>query len=202
MQPCSQPRYGLMLASNAGAYTGPQTIPNFPFPLNHGSRDDGSMHFDITDLTFDASRDGRFLCVPNDSRWDTNSGLAPLNGTDAKGASIVILEDVTTTGGSCTLTHSAPIPADGARVLIVHDDSDAGRTLAPRVQAELLEAEAQFGGSADSGLVGLAVANLRRIIIETAGFIASRQLHVDVGLRGERIAQGYAASAVVVGQLA
>jgi hypothetical protein len=29
-------------------------------------------------------------CAPNDSRWDTNSGLAPLNGTDAKGASLVV----------------------------------------------------------------------------------------------------------------
>jgi iron complex outermembrane receptor protein len=29
-------------------------------------------------------------CAPNDSRFDTNSGLAPLNGTDAKGASIVV----------------------------------------------------------------------------------------------------------------
>lgn len=29
-------------------------------------------------------------CAPNDSRWDTQSGLAPLNGTDSKGASLVI----------------------------------------------------------------------------------------------------------------
>lgn len=29
-------------------------------------------------------------CAPNDSRWDTNSGLAPLNGTDSKGASVVV----------------------------------------------------------------------------------------------------------------
>jgi iron complex outermembrane receptor protein len=29
-------------------------------------------------------------CAPNDSRWDTNSGLAPLNGTEASGASIVV----------------------------------------------------------------------------------------------------------------
>jgi iron complex outermembrane receptor protein len=29
-------------------------------------------------------------CAPNDSRFDTNSGLAPLNGTDAKGASVVV----------------------------------------------------------------------------------------------------------------
>lgn len=29
-------------------------------------------------------------CAPNDSRWDTQSGLAPLNGTDSMGASIVI----------------------------------------------------------------------------------------------------------------
>jgi iron complex outermembrane receptor protein len=29
-------------------------------------------------------------CTPNDSRFDTNSGLAPLNGTTAKGASIVV----------------------------------------------------------------------------------------------------------------
>jgi iron complex outermembrane recepter protein len=29
-------------------------------------------------------------CAPNDSRFDTQSGLAPLNGTDAKGLSIVV----------------------------------------------------------------------------------------------------------------
>ncbi len=29
-------------------------------------------------------------CAPNDSRWDTQSGLAPLNGTDSMGASVVI----------------------------------------------------------------------------------------------------------------
>jgi iron complex outermembrane recepter protein len=29
-------------------------------------------------------------CTPNDSRWDTNSGLAPLNGTDSMGASVVV----------------------------------------------------------------------------------------------------------------
>lgn len=29
-------------------------------------------------------------CPPNDSRWDTQSGLAPLNGTDAKGSSVVV----------------------------------------------------------------------------------------------------------------
>ncbi|MEO8381269.1 MAG: TonB-dependent receptor [Acidobacteriota bacterium] len=29
-------------------------------------------------------------CAPNDSRWDTNSGLTPLNGTEAKGASVVV----------------------------------------------------------------------------------------------------------------
>ncbi|HYR29422.1 MAG TPA: TonB-dependent receptor, partial [Thermoanaerobaculia bacterium] len=29
-------------------------------------------------------------CDPNDSRWDTNSGLAPLNGTESMGASIVV----------------------------------------------------------------------------------------------------------------
>jgi iron complex outermembrane receptor protein len=29
-------------------------------------------------------------CAPNDSRWDTNSGLAPLNGTEGKGGSIVV----------------------------------------------------------------------------------------------------------------
>ena len=29
-------------------------------------------------------------CAPNDSRFDTNSGLAPLNGTVAKGASVVV----------------------------------------------------------------------------------------------------------------
>ncbi|MNP21393.1 hypothetical protein D3C76_1140080 [compost metagenome] len=62
--------------------------------------------------------------------------------------------------------------------------------------------ETQFSASADRGLVGRAVADLRRIIIESPGFIAPRQLHVDVGLRGERVAQGCAASAVVVRQLA
>jgi iron complex outermembrane receptor protein len=29
-------------------------------------------------------------CAPNDSRWDTQSGLAPLNGTESKGGSIVV----------------------------------------------------------------------------------------------------------------
>jgi iron complex outermembrane receptor protein len=29
-------------------------------------------------------------CAPNESRWDTNSGLAPVNGTDSKGGSIVV----------------------------------------------------------------------------------------------------------------
>ena len=29
-------------------------------------------------------------CAPNDSRFDTNSALAPLNGTDSKGASVVV----------------------------------------------------------------------------------------------------------------
>lgn len=29
-------------------------------------------------------------CAPNDSRWDTQSGLAPLNGTDSMGASVVV----------------------------------------------------------------------------------------------------------------
>ena len=29
-------------------------------------------------------------CAPNDSRWDTQSGLAPLNGTDSMGGSIVV----------------------------------------------------------------------------------------------------------------
>jgi iron complex outermembrane receptor protein len=29
-------------------------------------------------------------CPPNDSRWDTQSGLAPLNGTESMGASIVV----------------------------------------------------------------------------------------------------------------
>jgi iron complex outermembrane receptor protein len=29
-------------------------------------------------------------CAPNDSRWDTQSGLAPLNGTDSFGGSVVI----------------------------------------------------------------------------------------------------------------
>ena len=29
-------------------------------------------------------------CQPNDSRWDTQSGLAPLNGTESMGASIVV----------------------------------------------------------------------------------------------------------------
>ncbi|MEA2463269.1 MAG: iron complex outerrane recepter protein [Acidobacteriota bacterium] len=32
-------------------------------------------------------------CAPNDSRFDTNSGLAPLNGTDSMGASIVVSSD-------------------------------------------------------------------------------------------------------------
>jgi iron complex outermembrane recepter protein len=29
-------------------------------------------------------------CAPNDSRWDTQSGLAPLNGTDSMGLSVVV----------------------------------------------------------------------------------------------------------------
>ncbi|HUR79263.1 MAG TPA: TonB-dependent receptor [Thermoanaerobaculia bacterium] len=29
-------------------------------------------------------------CAPNASRWDTNSGLTPLNGTEAKGGSVVV----------------------------------------------------------------------------------------------------------------
>ena len=29
-------------------------------------------------------------CAPNDDRWDTQSGLTPLNGTESKGASIVV----------------------------------------------------------------------------------------------------------------
>jgi iron complex outermembrane receptor protein len=32
-------------------------------------------------------------CAPNDSRFDTNSGLTPLNGTDSMGASIVLSSD-------------------------------------------------------------------------------------------------------------
>jgi iron complex outermembrane receptor protein len=32
-------------------------------------------------------------CAPNDSRFDTNSGLTPLNGTDSMGASIVVSSD-------------------------------------------------------------------------------------------------------------
>jgi len=45
---------GLTAFSNAGAYTGYQMIPNYPYPLAHGTRDDGSMHFDFTDLLFEA----------------------------------------------------------------------------------------------------------------------------------------------------
>jgi iron complex outermembrane receptor protein len=33
-------------------------------------------------------------CPPNDSRWDTQSGLAPVNGTDSLGASMVISWDM------------------------------------------------------------------------------------------------------------
>ena len=33
-------------------------------------------------------------CPPNNSRWDTQSGLKPLNGTDSKGASIVVSADI------------------------------------------------------------------------------------------------------------
>ena len=38
-------------------------------------------------------------CAPNESRWDTQSDLAPLNGTDSMGASLVV---------SCTV---APSPS-------------------------------------------------------------------------------------------
>jgi len=33
-------------------------------------------------------------CAPNDSRWDTNSGLTPLNGTEAMGGSVVVSAEV------------------------------------------------------------------------------------------------------------
>ena len=36
---------------------------------------------------------GGATCAPNNDRWDTQSGLAPLNGTESKGASIVVSSD-------------------------------------------------------------------------------------------------------------
>lgn len=58
----------LTLNSNAGRYTGPQTLPGFPFALAHGSRDDGSYHFDVTDLDIEArymAYDGAVTLTPN-----------------------------------------------------------------------------------------------------------------------------------------
>lgn len=45
---------GLALNSSGVRYTGPQSIPGSMFPLNHGSQDDGSFHWNVTDLDFDA----------------------------------------------------------------------------------------------------------------------------------------------------
>ncbi len=36
----------------------------------------------------------KITCTPNESRWDTQSGLAPLNGTESKGSSIVVSADM------------------------------------------------------------------------------------------------------------
>ena len=46
---------GLTLNGNGVRYTGPQTIPgNSTFILAHGTQDDGSFHWNVTDLDFDA----------------------------------------------------------------------------------------------------------------------------------------------------
>ena len=47
---------GLTLDTNGASYTGPQSIPGQPNAiLRHGSQDDGSFHWNLTDLTFDAA---------------------------------------------------------------------------------------------------------------------------------------------------
>ncbi len=58
---------GAGLNANEVAYTGPLTIPGFPFPLAHGSQDDGNYHFNVTDLDLDARYqlyDGKFTFTP------------------------------------------------------------------------------------------------------------------------------------------
>jgi hypothetical protein len=58
----------LTLNANGASYTGPQMVPNVPFALAHGSQDDGSMHFNVTDLDFNAryqAYDGPITLTPN-----------------------------------------------------------------------------------------------------------------------------------------
>jgi hypothetical protein len=58
----------LTLNANGAAYTGPQTFPGADFALAHGSQDDGSMHWNVTDLDFNAryqAYDGPITLTPN-----------------------------------------------------------------------------------------------------------------------------------------
>src|SRR6185295_12048776 len=58
---------GLALSGNGVRYTGPQTLPGSTFPLNHGSQDDGSFHWNLTDLDLEAryqAYDGAVTLTP------------------------------------------------------------------------------------------------------------------------------------------
>jgi hypothetical protein len=59
----------LTLNANGAAYTGPQSLPQNPsFALNHGTQDDGSMYWNVTDLDFNAryqAYDGPVTLTPN-----------------------------------------------------------------------------------------------------------------------------------------
>lgn len=47
---------GLTLNTNGASYNGPQTLPGNPgFALAHGSQDDGSFHWNVTDLDLEAA---------------------------------------------------------------------------------------------------------------------------------------------------
>jgi hypothetical protein len=58
---------GVTLNGNGVRYTGPQMLPGSNFPLNHGSQDDGSYHWNVTDLDLDAryqAYDGAVTLTP------------------------------------------------------------------------------------------------------------------------------------------
>jgi len=45
---------GLTLSGDGVRYSGPAVVPGASFPLRHGSQDDGSFHWNVTDLDVDA----------------------------------------------------------------------------------------------------------------------------------------------------
>jgi hypothetical protein len=58
----------LTLNANGAAYKGEQMLPGANFALAHGSQDDGSMHWNVTDLDFNAryqAYDGPITLTPN-----------------------------------------------------------------------------------------------------------------------------------------